>query len=216
MIVVNFKTYKEATGYRAIELARICKKIQDETKVRVVVVPQLADLRDCVETGVDCWVQHIDAVDQGKNTGYVTRESVEEVGAKGTLLNHSEHKVTDEALTQILKETETLAFETCVCAADATEAQKWNAFKPNFILYEPPELVGSPDKSVSTEKPEIIDAVVKAVTQPVLVGAGVKNIEDVKVAVKLGAKGVGLASGFVLATDPESMLRELVSTFNRS
>ncbi len=213
MIVINFKTYKEATGYRAIELSRICKKIQDETGVRIVVVPQLADLRNCVETGVDCWVQHIDAVEQGKNTGYVTRESVEEAGARGTLLNHSEHKLQEEELQKILKETEQLAFETCVCAADVAEAQKWNGLRPNYILYEPPELVGSTDKSVSTEKPEVIEAVVKAVTQPVLVGAGVKNAEDVKTAVKLGARGVGLASGFVLSQNPEDALRELALGF---
>ena len=85
MIVVNFKTYKEATGYRAVRLAQICRMAREETKVRTVAVPQLADLRNCVETGAECWVQHVDTVEQGKKTGWITIEpgtdnSVEENG----------------------------------------------------------------------------------------------------------------------------------------
>ena len=83
MIVVNFKTYNEATGHRATKLAEICRRVQRETKVRIVAVPQVADLRNCVETGVECWVQNVDTVEQGKKTGWITVEDVEEAGARG-------------------------------------------------------------------------------------------------------------------------------------
>lgn len=71
VVVINFKTYNEATGYRATRLAEICRKVEQETKVRIVAVPQVADLRNCVETGVECWVQHVDTVEQGKKTGWI-------------------------------------------------------------------------------------------------------------------------------------------------
>ena len=213
MIVVNFKTYKETTGYRAVNLARICKRVMEDTGIRIVAVPQMADLRNCVETGAECWVQHVDPVEQGKSTGWVTVEEVEEAGALGTLLNHSEHKLAWEALTKTMSLLSGMAFQACICAADPEEAIKAAELKPNYIAYEPPELVGSTDKSVSSEKPEIIEQVVKAVTYPVLVGAGIHSIEDVRTAVRLGAKGILVATDVVLAEGQEKELRILAEGF---
>ena len=44
----------------------------------------------------------------------------------------------------------------------------------------------------------------------VLCGAGVKNGEDVRKALELGAEGVLLASGVVKAKDVESVRRDLI------
>lgn len=211
MIVVNFKTYKEATGYRAVRLAQICREVGQETGVRIVAVPQTADLRNCVEAGVECWVQHVDTVEQGKKTGWITVEDVEEAGARGTLLNHSEHKLTFEAVKAIADQTQAMAFELCLCADSLEEAQKLDGLGANYIAYEPPELIGSQDKSVATEKPEVIEKVVKTLTTPVLIGAGVNSVEDISVGIRLGARGVLLASGVVLAEDPQKVLRELAA-----
>jgi triosephosphate isomerase (TIM) len=213
MIVVNFKTYKEATGLKAVKLARLIRQIMDETKVRIVAVPQLADLRACVEEGAECWVQHVDPVQQGKTTGWITVEDVEEAGAHGTLLNHSEHKLPWETLQQTMSLISGMAFEACVCADSLEEAIKLDGLKPDWIAYEPPELIGSKDKSVASENPEIITQVVKAVIKPVLIGAGVHSREDIRTGLSLGAKGVLLATDVVLAEDPETELRELAQAF---
>ena len=45
----------------------------------------------------------------------------------------------------------------------------------------------------------------------VLCGAGVKNGADVAAAIELGAEGVLLASGVTKASDPGSVLLDLVS-----
>lgn len=47
----------------------------------------------------------------------------------------------------------------------------------------------------------------------ILCGAGVKNGEDVAMAIKLGAEGVLLASGVTKANDIDSVLADLVSNF---
>jgi len=187
--------------------------VQEETGVRIVAVPQLADLRNCVETGVDCWVQHIDPVEQGKNTGWITVEDVEEAGAKGTLLNHSEHKLEPLVLEKTMQLIGNMAFEACICAGAAAEAEMVASFGPDFIAYEPPDLIGSTTKSVASERPDIIGDVVKRVSLPVLVGAGVHSPDDVRTSVKLGAKGILLATDVVLAEDPEAQLRELAMAF---
>ena len=44
LIIVNFKTYSEATGKKAVELAKHAEKVSRETQVQIVVVPQYADI----------------------------------------------------------------------------------------------------------------------------------------------------------------------------
>ena len=79
----------------------------------------------------------------------------------------------------------------------------------DVIAVEPPELIGG-DISVSTARPELIsDSVQKISKVPVLVGAGVKNGADVRIARKLGAVGVLIASGVTKANDPEAVLLDL-------
>ena len=48
-------------------------------------------------------------------------------------------------------------------------------------------------------------------SEKLLVGAGVKNGEDVRLAIELGAKGVLLASGVTKASDPKAVLLDLAS-----
>lgn len=211
--MVNFKTYKEATGYRAVNLARACRRVMDETGVRIVAVPQVADLRNCVETGAECWVQHVDPVQQGKNTGWITVEEVEEAGALGTLLNHAEHKLSREVLEKTMSLISGMAFQACICAADLQEAGWLDSLNPNYIAYEPPELIGNTDKSVATEKPEIITEVLNITHHPLLIGAGIHNAEDVKTGIRLGAKGILLATSVVLAEIPEVELKKLAEAF---
>lgn len=213
VIIVNFKTYPQATGYKARNLARVCRRVMDETRVRVVAVPQIADLRGCVEEGAECWVQHVDPVEPGKTTGWITLEDVEEAGAMGTLLNHSEHKLDWEVLKKTMEVIAGRAFEGCICAADLEEVRRASELKPNYIAYEPPELIGNTEKSVASEKPEVIEKAVGISGYPILIGAGVHSQEDVKTGLRLGARGILVATDVVLAEAPETRLRELATPF---
>ncbi len=213
MIVVNFKTYEQATGEKAVALAAICKKIADETKLRIVAAPQLADLRACVQTGVECWAQHTDAVEPGRHTGYVLLESVMAAGAKGTLLNHSEHKMTWEGLKEALVRIDN-KIEVCVCAVDLVECQRVATLQPKYVAYEPVEFIGNKNLSVASERGDVIKQVVEVLAaMPIIIGAGVHAAEDVKVGLGFGAKGVLVATDVVLAENPEKELRELAQAF---
>jgi triosephosphate isomerase len=84
-----------------------------------------------------------------------------------------------------------------------------------MIAVEPPELIGG-DTSVTSADPEIVSGtanLVKSVNPDVrvLCGAGVKNGEDVAMAIQLGTEGVLLASGVTKANDPQGILADLVS-----
>ena len=107
-----------------------------------------------------------------------------------------------------------LGLEVLIFADSLEESIEVAKFKPNWIGYEPPELVASKDTSVAKAKPEIIEKVVNAIPNtPILVGAGIKDVEDVRVSLKLGAKGIGVASAVVLALDPNEVIENLASGF---
>jgi len=47
----------------------------------------------------------------------------------------------------------------------------------------------------------------------VLVGAGIKSVEDVKVSLKMGAKGILISSSIIKSKNPEEELEKLASAF---
>jgi triosephosphate isomerase len=104
-----------------------------------------------------------------------------------------------------------LGLFTVVCADTPEKAKELVAFNPDLIAVEPPELIGG-DISVSKADPSVIEKAVNMIGENrVLVGAGVKNSEDVRIAISLGASGILVASGIVKAADPYAALLDLVS-----
>lgn len=216
MILINFKIYKEAFGEGAIKLAKIVKKVSDESKMRIVVIASALDaVRIKEETGAEVWLQNVDEYTEGKHTGWVSAEQAMATGIKGSLLNHSEHKIAKGTALKIIKN-RPKGFEICLCVGSIGQIERWGAkAKPDWIMYEPPALIASKDKSIATEEPKMIkNAVEKAMRVPIIAGAGIKSKEDVTVSLRMGARAVVSASDFVLATDPEKELRELVGGFN--
>lgn len=214
MIFVNFKTYPVASGSEAVSLMRVIKKVSEEEGIRIIACPQLADRRYL--DYVNIWAQHVDPQEPGQSTGWITIESLRESGFRGTLLNHSEHKLSWDILEGTVKRCKEFNFQVLVFAASVEEAIKISKLKPDWIGYEPPELIASKDTSVARSKPDIIENVVKAIPNiPILVGAGVKDKLDVEVSLKLGAKAVGVSSAVVLAENQEEVLRNLAKGFKK-
>jgi len=213
MIIVNFKTYLEATGRKAIELARKAEKVSVETNVYIAVAPQFADLSvvaDAVKIPV--FAQHIDPIRPGSFTGHVLAESVKECGAAGTVINHSERQLKLSDIDEIIRITRKIGLLSIVCANNPSISAAVAALKPDILAIEPPELIGT-GVPVSKAKPEVVTDTVKLVRNfnpnvTILCGAGISHGEDVAVALKLGTQGVLVASGIVKAKDPYRILHE--------
>ena len=215
MIIVNFKTYKEASGESGIDLAlKLCNASKD-LNIELIISPQTIDLKEMVEkVGCSVWAQHIDAKEQGKTTGFLPAQAVKEAGAEGVLLNHSEHKLSVGELGEALSRSKEAGLKTLVFADSLKEALVVSQFNPDFIGYEPPELIASPDTSVAKAKPEVIKNVIEELpNSKILVGAGVKDSVDVETSIRLGAVGVVLSSAIVLAEDPTEVLKNLSEGF---
>ena len=211
MIIVNFKTYLESSGKKAVELALKADKVSKETGVCIVVAPQLVDLAKVAEAvEIPVFAQHIDPIKPGSFTGHVLAESVKEAGAIGTLINHSERQLKLSDIEAIIALTREKNLISCVCANNPLVSAAVAALKPDIVSIEPPELIGT-GIAVSKAKPEIVTDTVNMVHHicpdiTILCGAGISQIEDVSVALKLGSRGVLVASGIVKAKDPYSIL----------
>ena len=212
MVIVNFKTYLESTGKKAIELAKQAERASKETGACIIVAPQFADLAKIAEeVEIPVFAQHVDPIKPGNSTGHILVESVKEAGAVGTLINHSERQLRLIDIDAIIALTKEKNLISCVCANNPSVSAAIAAMHPDITSVEPPELIGS-GISVSKAKPEIITDTVKLVQKvdakmTILCGAGISTAEDVSIALKLGTKGVLVASGIVKAKDPYSVLR---------
>jgi len=213
MIIVNFKTYLEATGEKAVELAKKAEKVSLETKISIGVAPQSTDIATVAKTAkIPVFAQHIDPIQPGSHTGYVLAEAVKETGAIGTLINHSERQLKLSDIDAIIKITRQKNLVSVVCANNPNISAAVASLKPDIIAIEPPELIGT-GIPVSKAKPEVITDTIRLVREinkkiVILCGAGISRGEDVKAALKLGTQGVLVASGIVKAKDPYIVLRE--------
>ena len=61
IIIVNFKTYRSATGAKALKLAKICEKVAKKTKINIAVAVQVGDIyRITSQTTLPVIAEHMD------------------------------------------------------------------------------------------------------------------------------------------------------------
>ena len=214
IIIINFKTYLESTGKRALKIARAVKDVRDDSGTEIIVAPQFLDICTIARMGIPVFAQHVDAIVPGSHTGHVLPESIKETGAIGTLINHSERQLKLADIDAAIKIAKRVGLMTVVCTNNLATTSAVVPLGPDFIAIEPPELIGT-GVPVSKANPEVVAGAVRTVQQmdsrvSVLCGAGISKGEDVAAALRLGAEGVLLASGVVKAKDPKKVLEELV------
>lgn len=218
MIFLNYKTYENGSGAKAVLMAKITADISKETGVKIISVVQPMDIKEISSVvTTEIWSQKIDPVDFGAHTGSILAESVVEDGAFGTILNHSEGRFSNfEELTRAHDRAREVGLKTLIFAKDLAELEQISSLRPDYISYEPPSLIGSKDISVATAEPEIIAKAVlisKKSGIPLIVGAGVHSAQDVKICLELGALGIAVASDVMNAVDPRKELLDLVEGF---
>jgi triosephosphate isomerase len=218
MIFVNYKTFEESSGEKAVALTKTLEEAAHESQVKIIPVVQIIDAETVLaSTTLEVWIQHVDPIDYGAHTGWTLPEEAAKIGVSGVFLNHSEHKFNDfEALRMANEKAKEANLKTLIFAGDLEELKKVSALKPTFVAYEPPELVGSTETSVARAQPEIISQaydIAQSSGEPLVVGAGVSSMEDVKKSVELGAVGIALATAVVKAADPKAKILELVEGF---
>jgi len=216
--VLNLKTFPPAVGAGALAIARELARAGAATGVAVAIAPATPDLAAvAASVRIPVLAQHVDPVVAGPTTGFVPLAAVVASGAKGSLVNHSEHPLPAAAVAQVTRGLAGAGLAAVVCARSAPVAGRLAVVRPPYLAVEPPELIGG-DRAVSTAKPRVVVEAVNAVhavspATRVLCGAGVRGREDVRKALELGSEGVLVASAVALARRPRSAIDELLAGF---
>ena len=168
------------------------------------------------KSSIPILAQHIDDSKIGSTTGFIVPELLKKSGVKGSLINHSEHRIPSKDIKKLVLKLKELKMISILCVKDVAEARKYAKLNPDYIAIEPPELIGS-GKAVSTEKPELITKAAVAVKSAknktkLLCGAGIVSGDDVSKAVELGSKGILVASGIVKAKNWDKIMSEFAKS----
>ena len=208
-VLVNLKAY----DCDPVAVAEAASRV-DTDAAEIAIAPQTANIGAVSRTGVETWAQHVDPVSHGSHTGSALAEALVDAGASGTLLNHSEQRLTLADIDAAIESATRAGLDTVVCANNPDQVAAVAALGPDAVAVEPPELIGT-GTPVSQADPDIVtDAVAAAESVDpdidIYCGAGISTGEDVVAARDLGADGVLLASGVAKADDPRAALESLV------
>lgn len=212
MFIINCKNYEEISGDKILEFVKIAEKISKKYKIKIAIAPPQHLIGLVSNSKIPILAQHIDNSKVGSTTGYVIAELLKKSKVSGSLINHSEHRISSEDISKLILKLRELKMISIVCVKDVSEAKKYSKLNPDYIAIEPPELIGS-GKAVSNERPEIIikaaDAVKSANNKTeLLCGAGIVSGQDVVKALELGSKGILVASGIIKAKNWAKIIEE--------
>jgi triosephosphate isomerase len=216
LILINAKTFKEGMGNRAHMIANAAQLVAHESGVTIGLAPSFFDLHPISHHfAIPVYAQHVDGFEPGAHTGHISADALKIAGAAGSLINHSERRLTLADIESSVRALQAQKLISVICSNNEATSAGAAALGPEYVAIEPPELIGS-GVSVSKANPDIIRrslAAVHAVNPKVkvLTGAGIQSGDCVKIAVDLGTDGVLLASSVVKAKEPATVLRDLVS-----
>jgi triosephosphate isomerase len=212
MFIINCKNYEEIAGDKIIKFVKIAEKISKKYKVKIAIAPPQHLVGLVAKSSIPILTQHVDVSKVGSTTGFVVPELLRKSGVSGSLINHSEHRISSKDISSLVSKLQDLKMLSVLCVKDVAEVKKYVKLNPDYIAIEPPELIGS-GKAVSKEKPDLITKAAKAVNDSknktkLLCGAGIVSGEDVSKASELGSGGILVASGIIKAKNWNAIISE--------
>jgi triosephosphate isomerase len=212
MFIINCKNYEEIAGDNILKFVKIAQSVSKKYNVKIAVAPPQHLIGLVAKSSIPIFAQHVDVSKIGSTTGFMVPELLKKSGVKGSIINHSEHRIPPKDIEILVTKLRELKMTSVLCVKDVAEAKKYSKLNPDYIAIEPPELIGS-GKAVSKEKPELITRAVSAVkssknSTKLLCGAGIVSGDDVSAAIDLGSVGILVASGIVKAKNWTKIIEE--------
>lgn len=206
-------------GDDVLRLARVADAAAKQFDVDIIFTTPLVELRRVAEATERIFVfaPHMDPIAPGRGLADTLPESLVAAGAKGVMLNHCEKPVSLAALAATIRRADEVGLATIVCTDTSAESAAVARLKPNIIVAEPTDLIGTGkvsdldyvQKSIQTVKeidPEIF----------VLQGAGISSGADVYRVIFAGAEATGSSSGVIKAPDRAAMVDEMIGAVRKA
>ena len=212
MFIINCKNYDEIAGDKIVKFVKIVEEASKKYKIKIAIAPPQHLIGLVTSSSIPILAQHVDNAKIGSTTGFIIPELLKKSKVSGSLINHSEHRISSEDITHLVLKLRELKMISIVCVKDVAEVKKYVKLNPDYIAIEPPELIGS-GKAISNERPELITKAVGAIKTEknktkLLCGAGIVSGNDVTRALELGSKGILVASGIIKAKNWSEIIGE--------
>lgn len=206
-------------GQDVIDLAKAADAASERYGVDIIFttpVVEIARVRAATRR-IHVFAPHMDPIRPGRGLADTLPESLVAAGAEGVMLNHCEKPLGLGVLKATIERAKEVGLTTIVCADSCTEATMIAHLKPDIIVAEPTELVGT---GVSCG-PEYVKAATRAVKDVdpdilVLTAAGIANGQDVYDCIAAGADATGSSSGVAKAADRAAMVDEMIGAVRRA
>lgn len=165
---------------------------------------------------IHVFAPHMDPLRPGRGVADILPESLVAAGAEGVMLNHCEKPLSLSVLRETISRAKEVGLSTIVCAGSAAEASMIAVLKPDIIVVEPSELIGT---GISNG-PAYVEAAARAVKSVdpdilVLTAAGITNGQDVYQTILAGADATGSSSGIIKAESRAAMVDEMIAAVRR-
>ena len=149
MFIINCKNYDEVSGDKIVKLAKISQKISKKYKIPIAIAPPHHLIPLITKFNVIVLTQHLDDKKIGSTTGFMIPEIVKKSKINGSLINHSEHRISEKEIKNLIRRLKHLKLKTVLCVKNVSESKKYAKLNPTFIAIEPPELIGT-GRAIST------------------------------------------------------------------
>lgn len=206
-------------GQNVIDLAKAADAASEKYGVDIIFttpVVEIARVKNATRH-IHVFAPHMDPLRPGRGLADILPESLVAAGAEGVMLNHCEKPLTLSVLRATIQRADEVGLATIVCADSLAEATVIAQLKPNIIVAEPSELIGT-GISIGPEYVNAATHAVKDVAPDILVltAAGIANGQDVYNTIRAGADATGSSSGIAKATDRAAMVDEMISAVRKA
>ncbi|MDE1810710.1 MAG: triose-phosphate isomerase [Candidatus Micrarchaeota archaeon] len=199
-LIINYKSDTRAFD-NGMRIAELCGRIPRD-RVNIMLAPPATMLRQVARVA-KAVAQHTDSPATGGQTGKITVEEVSMSGASGSILNHSENRMTLNGIASTVETLRKNGLISIVCADNLVAAkQVGKRCMPDYMALEPSDLIGGSVSVSIARRQEVREfvAIAREAGSVPLVGAGIRTENDVMRANELGAEGI-LVSSAVMHAD---------------
>lgn len=206
-------------GEDVIELAKAADAASEKYDVDIIFTTPIVEIArvKAATRHIHVFAPHMDPLRPGRGLADILPESLVAAGAEGVMLNHVEKPLGLHVLKETIERADEVGLTTIVCTASCMEAGMVAKLRPNIIVAEPSELIGT---GISCG-PAYVEAATRAVKDVdpdilVLTAAGISNGQDVYDTIIAGADATGSSSGIAKAADRAAMVDEMIAAVRKA
>ena len=121
MFVINCKNYEEISGDKIIQFIKTAEKISKKYKIKIAIAPPQHLVGLVSKSNIPILAQHVDVSKVGSTTGFIVPELLKKSKVAGSLINHSEHRISPKEISLLVPKLRELKMISILCVKDVSK-----------------------------------------------------------------------------------------------